>query len=282
MSTEPEKDTVCFTSIPKSIVVFGAGIEAVNGVYTRVDNIYEMKGPWKNQEVTFSITTCGSCMRWHLNADGNDFCFYASNPVAASSLPPCRNWWISEKMTHESFRPPIIFYGDEKSLDWRMNPSESLADYKIEIVHKIAENRMMLTEYNVHKHIVANASKYFLHLFTGSKDGAVFEEKEKKTSRIELDPPMANLFPNLLDYMYWLFSNAGVPGIVRPLDASQHVAMFWHADYFEVTLLLGELQITQVNVWDMSTISEFIEAGQRLGVQPLTKPFSSVPTIFSC
>jgi len=86
-----------------------------------------------------------------------------------------------------------------KPLDWRLDPSESLSDWRVNIVVD-SKN----TTYHVHKAIIAageRQSDYFVRLCRGS-GAARLAEAARGESTIVLDSVAAEAFPVFLDYVY--------------------------------------------------------------------------------
>jgi BTB/POZ domain len=86
------------------------------------------------------------------------------------------------------------------TLSWRGDPRENFSDWKIEIVPHGGDDETTL--YHVHRVILAfgkRRSEHFARLFQNRH----FQESESRTSRIELEPPAAVAFPDLLDYLYF-------------------------------------------------------------------------------
>ncbi|GKY97353.1 hypothetical protein MPSEU_000693700 [Mayamaea pseudoterrestris] len=243
----------------QKVVVYGAGIENANGEYRLVGRgdgdspTYEKEG--RGDVATSSIKCCGGT--WTIYTNGK--ACYQSNECPSVS-PPSRLWWCvgSESNVLESLPPPVLVFDNKTMLDWRQEPSESFSDYKILIAGGGNDN---LTEYHVHKLIIANGSAYFHNLLNHN-----FIEGEENASLIELNEQMAAVFPHLLDYMYWMFSDQGRVGQVQvPLPAT-HVSLYKLADYFEVPHLLRDLNLHQIYdkrgfVW------EYLIPAQAQGVQ---------------
>jgi hypothetical protein len=164
-------------------------------------------------------------------------------------IPPLRGWW--DNHAGRSL-PPIVFVGDSKVLDWRHDQAESVADFKITIVHKDTD---ITSEYHVHRIILANASTYFARMFgTPNKDGYTFVEGMDLTSRIELEP-LREIIPCMLDYIYWHYSNSGSPSTMNPCVVVDAVDLTWLADYFDIPSLRGHLKKS----WDDWLELKFLE-----------------------
>jgi hypothetical protein len=230
---------------PAKIVVFGAGVAAVNGEYLFAGRsdingspTYTRKnGQWDGKDVTF-IIYCSTLTwiptkglkklyQWSIQIQGSTTIFYESNHYPCASLPPSRGWWYSDDGTSLQ-RPPVLFYDDDKLHDWRMDPTESLSDFKIEIVDKDASTDASgTTVYDVHKVIICR-SKYFEALCSPSSS---FVERSEATSRVKLPSLAATRFPYLLDYLYKHFSSPHDFSTLVPSSVGDDVATYWLADY---------------------------------------------------
>ncbi|GKY93569.1 hypothetical protein MPSEU_000324300 [Mayamaea pseudoterrestris] len=250
----------------KTILVFGAGESAVNGVYARRDDGFAMKGLYQNQDTTFTLSPC-KCSRWHLKAQETDLQFYASNPASNWLVPPSRGWWCADASV--ATRPPILCFEPIKCTDWRRDPAESFSDYKIEIVYKSEAGQKLLTDYHVHRNVLANASHYFQQLLTVNAGDPTFAEGNDKTSRIDLDAAVADMFPNFLDFVYWSFGNGGDTDVVSPNTSERLVGMHWLADYFEVPALARELRRAIYVDLDASKAVGLIKAARAVDVHNL-------------
>jgi hypothetical protein len=76
---------------------------------------------------------------------------------------------------------------------WRMEPSESLADFAIEILNPVTQENHT---YHVHKHILAIGPRKSEHLET------IFRSNTLSSTRIPFEQNAADLFPHLLDFIY--------------------------------------------------------------------------------
>ncbi|GKY91826.1 hypothetical protein MPSEU_000154200 [Mayamaea pseudoterrestris] len=269
----------------EAIVVVGCGLEAMNGKYTFAGKLkkdeaktlnavknsakFEMKGIWNGKEVSF-IICLGRCGRWHLCTLDRTLSeytsYYMSNPVTdAKHAPPLRLWWLVDLLDEQllAMRPPILLRDGIPTLDWRQDPDESFSDYRIDIVVKDTQT---IFEYNVHKLMIASGSEYFANLLS-PKNGSNYVEGERHHSRIELEEATAAAFPHLLDYMYWLYSNQGVVGQLRPLSKDVHVSLFWLGDYFKVPQLMRDLDQALAEDLNVSWCCFYLEAARKLGVQ---------------
>ena len=120
----------------------------------------------------------------------------------------------------------------ENKLSWRMDPSDSLSDWKIEIITVSDDDiSRKVTTYNVHRCIMAVGSRksgYFETLF---REACNFQENATNTSKIELKQIAADAFPFMLDYVY---SN-----ITSQFRVYQHslTALHFLSQYFDVSNL---------------------------------------------
>ena len=76
---------------------------------------------------------------------------------------------------------------------WRMEPSESLADFTIQILH---ESSRVIDTYHVHKHMLAVGPRRSEYL------DEVFRSSTLSSTQLTLEDKAATLFPFLLDFMY--------------------------------------------------------------------------------
>ena len=242
---------------PRFIHASGAGIDAVNGTYAfaGMDEfrapLYEMVGQLEGKATTFRISATGTESKqcWHISADDSDdkHVFYKSNFASDFAFPPVRGWWCVEEdeQGKEDVMPvaPILRRDDDFFLDWRNDPLESLADYKIEISHEI-EGAATTTEYNTHKLVLANGSTYFANLLRSvNRDDAHFTETQSNRSQIKLKSSMAKMFPYLLDYLYGQFSNPASLGTIGTTTYEQDVILYQVADYFGASQVLRDLEV---------------------------------------
>ena len=95
--------------------------------------------------------------------------------------------------------PPILRLNDVVFLDWRSDPLESFSNYKIVVTHDI-DGGAIMTEYNVHKAVLARGCTYFETLLRPFRAG--FAESQSSMSRIHLNARLANTFPFFLDCLY--------------------------------------------------------------------------------
>ena len=271
---------------PQYIVVFGSGVEAINGRYERSQfpQLYEKEGEWEGQNTTFLVTYLSAYTsfaenltdRWLISA--KEKVFFQSSPCDVSLLPPSRVWWRNSVKE----LPPVIFYGDEKLIDWRLPSEESFADYEIEVYSNSDDNGGVngsetVTNYHVHRAVLANMSHYFINLLRPTSDGRQnkFSEAENRKSRIELKECAAQVFPGFLDLLYNQFSNRGV-GRLQPFCCKEAVLLYWLVDYFQVNSLAGPLQEAVLcNMW-RADIGVQVHLAQRLGLHCLIEKASSM------
>mmetsp|Transcript_3118 Transcript_3118/g.4539 ORF Transcript_3118/g.4539 Transcript_3118/m.4539 type:complete len:326 (-) Transcript_3118:249-1226(-) len=121
--------------------------------------------------------------------------------------------------------------GQKTSLSWKLDPKESLSDYKIVVM--CGEE---VTSYHVHRNILAvgpRRSEYFVRLF--QSDTEVTEHKTGKSS-IQLEEPAACAFPLMLDYMYNQSEN-----LESVLTTENAISMRFLASYFGVEALFDDV-----------------------------------------
>lgn len=85
-------------------------------------------------------------------------------------------------------------------LTWRMDPKQSLSDWKIEVVVSGENEDPCSNVYHVHQCVLAvghKKSNFFVKLFCGP-----FSESVTKSSCMEFEQEVADAFPILLDYLY--------------------------------------------------------------------------------
>lgn len=279
---------------PKKLIVFGAGLDEVNGTYHIAGRnkehdtpVYTKAGQWKEKAVAFVIE-CGAHLEekadkktvtWYICAGDHQTMLYVSNSesLESSQLPPARHWLTYNTLKEDPKKklpqcPLIILSDDEKMRDWRQPADESFADYKIEILRKQDDKvdvKNITTNYNVHRVILASASNYFDRLFAGNQEGRTFAEAHEHTSRIALSSDTADMFPYLLDHMYWQYSCKGAPSPL-PKEGDNIMHLYWLADYFELPRLRLDLERKLDNLKEsmtLSTCSSYISAATELGVQ---------------
>jgi BTB/POZ domain len=124
---------------------------------------------------------------------------------------------------------------DDQGLSWRQEPDDSLSDHTI-VVHRTAEGSVACDTYHVHKVVLAvgcRKSRYFERLL---KSNAHFQEARSHTSHIALHPLAADMFPALLDYMYFQ---------AFPLSLNTYSATPLHflSDYFDVRNLRRDIEV---------------------------------------
>jgi hypothetical protein len=100
--------------------------------------------------------------RWDIKADSDNSPIYVSNHFSFAALPPNRGWWIIG--TAAALPPPILFHEDDKPEDWRLDPQDSLSDFRIDISTR-GTKASTTTSYHVHKVVLANLSTYFDGLY---------------------------------------------------------------------------------------------------------------------
>jgi hypothetical protein len=272
---------------PPFLTVFGAGIEAANGVYHLTSEntgtlrdccpyYAMMRDQSDDHEKTFRVYPCGEDeppMRWLISdPDGKDL--YSSNPVLDGSLiPPLRGFWDNSE-SENGFRPPIIFLGESRFLDWRHEPEQSFADYRIDIIREKEEAEdqtpELITTYHVHSLMIASSSSYFAKLCAGIRQGQSYVEGKNRTSRIVLKSSQAKLFPCLLDHLYAVYSIKGMSSKTRPW-CDKVTEFYWMADYFGVTPLLQDLERgwkEEMNLWNFSF---YLCPAQEFGVEPIVR-----------
>jgi hypothetical protein len=261
---------------PEKVVVFGSGIEAVNGEYVSDGRSriylprYLMWRTLDGKMTEYSLELVSLVVMgisWSICIDGDEvFC------CDYQELLPCRGWWQKYVDSEQDyFRPPVVFYGDETFLDWRLEPEHSLADYKIEVVCKKDGAASKTTTYNTHQVILANASSYFSNLLLNKAKGCPqFAQQETNTSRFELKPLAASNFPYLLDFIYWQFSNSGRPSKKRSCFCrnvqGQDVVLYWLADCFGVSQLLRDKDYDINLGHDQERCLQYLPAAFELGV----------------
>lgn len=166
---------------------------------------------------------------------------------------------------------------ETERLHWREeDPTESLSDWKIQIVHHAAaaataathtndksvpssttgkeeEKKEVITKtYHVHKVILAKGprrSEYFFRLF---RDGGRFAESETATSRINLVEIAAKAFPQLLDYLY------SIDGKLE-ITTENATALHWLGQYFEVRRLRWDALQFCINDMSPQTCGTYYE-----------------------
>ena len=113
----------------------------------------------------------------------------------------------------EPAQPKQLSAEAKLDLTWRLGKDESYSDWTIEVItssdDEDAGDGTTSCFYHVHKNTLATGrrkSEYFDGIF-GSGAGR-FQESESSTSRINLPPDMAAVFPDFLDYLYAPFSEA--------------------------------------------------------------------------
>jgi hypothetical protein len=198
-------------SIPDEIQVIGAGISEANGVYPRVDDVndapcYVKDGTWKDQSAKFRIYRyCydeddeDGPWQWFLDVEEDHIVYRCS--TNSSMVAPKSGWKIG--FANNGKEPvPIVHYGKNYPLDWRIDPTLSRSDYTIRITTPTYnDNNTVTTDYHVHRASISlgeRASGYFANVFgCGS-----FAENSESMSKIELHPLAAEWFPVMLDYLY--------------------------------------------------------------------------------
>ena len=289
MSTE-QGDTR-LPSEPQTIVVSGAGFDAINGKYEFAGRDilkapkYEMQGRLDDIATTFLISASKEAPErfWKIsnNGDKSNSAIYTSNLVTNCSHPPLRGWWPQSK--YERFVSPIISLDEDIPLDWRIDPLESFADYKIEIAYE-TDGATVVAEYNTHRVVLANGCQYFATLFRSmGRDGDNFAEEQSSSSRIELKAPLAQLFPHLLDYLYGQFSCPAALGTVRPFYFQDDIVLYELADYFGASRILRDLKVVfecgstaDLRTWVKAITELKMTAAVEILVEPCAKSYWSL------
>jgi hypothetical protein len=124
-------DTCCHCHAPKYVSVEGAGYEAVNGVYKKMDTLtenaaaYVLKGTRSGIPANFYIILCRTTSNeflWFISTtpDGktpgkaNDIDFYqASESDNLAIFPPIEGWKVDGEGIHP---PPTLLYGSQYRL----------------------------------------------------------------------------------------------------------------------------------------------------------------------
>jgi hypothetical protein len=180
--------------------------------------------------------------------------------VATCELAPSRGWASligpSDEPTVQ--RPPIVFFDDQKILDWRLDPEESRSDFKMTVVHMKDGVPTTTTEYHLHRSIIALASNYFARLVT---EGA-------QSNTVEIPALAAAVFPYFLDYLYGLYPNHW-PVSMCHCDEGDDVGLYWLAQYFDVPQLRLHLEAELGNYILNNVGDEYISIAKELGVQPV-------------
>jgi hypothetical protein len=158
--------------------------------------------------------------------------------------------------------PPVEAYG--KRLDWRLDASENLSDWTIEITHQTPSEQDEATSisktetYHVHMNILAvgsRRSEYFARLFLSA--GENFAESKSKTSKIKLEEIAANAFPQMLDYLYWPEKELHVT--IETATALHHLGSYGgtpSSSGRRISLLRIVMSITNKLFWCMTTRSK--------------------------
>jgi hypothetical protein len=126
---------------PEKIVVFGAGLEVVNGEYIYASRSetdhprYEMQTMLDGKSVTCTLdeSPWGENKNWCICLK-NAAIFCSNTVFSKPNLPPHRGWWslgsnYSKSPSPKAYRPPILIYGKKEFLDWRHDSDQSFADH---------------------------------------------------------------------------------------------------------------------------------------------------------
>jgi hypothetical protein len=156
---------------------------------------------------------------------------------------------------------------EDRRLSWRMDPSESLSDWTIEIVStrkELTGKVLHVDFYHVHKcHLAAGSRKsgYFVTLFGNS-----FSESTDRKSRIELHELAAKVFPDLLDYLYHLGPN-------MPFTTENATALYYMAKYFDMDRLRWDAkQFWKRDLERVGACGTYLEHAYLLQVDKILQP----------
>mmetsp|Transcript_16886 Transcript_16886/g.26362 ORF Transcript_16886/g.26362 Transcript_16886/m.26362 type:complete len:404 (-) Transcript_16886:34-1245(-) len=140
-------------------------------------------------------------------------------------------------------------------LSWRLDPEESLSDYKIVVTtpNDANEDRPQArkrpgkkrkkkknegsVEFSVHKNILAvgpHSSQYFARLFLSETE---LTEHTSNASSIELEPSAAKVFPKMLDFIY----SSKHDYVLDDITSQDAVPLRHLASYFGVEELFEEV-----------------------------------------
>lgn len=152
--------------------------------------------------------------------------------------------------------PPLATIRDR--LHWRLDPSDSLSDWKIEVLVASDDKETTIVDiYHVHKvHLAAGAhcSEYFSRLF---KDAGTHTQSQSFTSRIDLHKLAASAFPLLLDFLY-------APDGQLELSTGNATALHWLGKRFEIRRLQWEAKRFWKNTLSTRTCVTYYEHAKLL------------------
>jgi hypothetical protein len=153
--------------------------------------------------------------------------------------------------------------GSFQALSWRMDPSVSYSDWKIEITRTSSSSTTTNTvdRYHVHRSILAvgpRHSEYFAAQFQ-------LETKEtlEKTSQIELEDSRADVFSLLLDFLY----NRQIPD----LTAASAASLYHLSEYFDMPELRRVVEDHYRQNLTRSTLVEYVSCAQDQHAEPLVQ-----------
>ena len=258
---------------PKFFVVSGAGFAAVNGTYyfVGIDEddgpLFEMEGKLDGEPTTFLIDASEQEPEriYRISLKGSSHSgenlFYSNNCVANSALPPARGWWPEDFINMPV--APILGRNNEPVRDWRSDPLDSFADYKIEIFYE-KDGAVTTTEYHTHRMILADGSSYFANLLRSKhSDGVQYTESQSNSCRIRVEAPQAKMFPFFLDCLYGQYSNSAPLGTIRPAAYQQDVLLYQVAHYFAAWQIVRDLEVTFLKASEQN-LAYFVEEVDRL------------------
>lgn len=164
--------------------------------------------------------------------------------------------WIEQQGQYKRKSPSTSDDDDEEEevhLDWRMDPEESLSDWKIEIT---GVDGSIHETYHVHRASLAVGSKqsiYFARVFAN----AGLREHETQTSCIELEESAAKAFPLMLDYLYNLWDTTK-----KPITNENAVTLHYFGRYFEIRGLRREARTFWKQRMTVDQAATYLEQAQ--------------------
>ena len=138
--------------------------------------------------------------------------------------------------------------GSFDRLSWRMDPSISYSDWKIEI--RRTSSSSDVNHYHVHRNVLAVGpfhSEYFAAQFKLET-----REQQDCTSKIELDDATADVFPLLLDFLY------NGDDTIPLLSAASAAALYSLSEYFDTPKLRTTMEDFYRQAVTMDSLVDFI------------------------
>lgn len=153
--------------------------------------------------------------------------YYIENGIINMSAEP-------ETQQGRKRKAPALEEEEPRLLDWRLDPEESLSDWKIDIL--VEGGKTTHATYHVHRPLLsvgAERSEYFSRLFANQGH----KEHDTHTGCIEMEELAANAFPLMLDYLYSLWNTHE-----NPITTENVVALHYLGRYFGIRGLRKEAQ----------------------------------------